>query len=72
MLHADAFGSAVPNLLHLFVDNNQINYFDPELFESATRVAYLFLNGNNCVNRDFYNVWVNRDETRASLEGKIN
>ncbi|KAG5666390.1 hypothetical protein PVAND_014419 [Polypedilum vanderplanki] len=72
MLHSDTFGSTAPNLMYVFVDFNSINAIDQEFFEAANQLVYLFVRGNLCIDRDFYNVNVNRNEVSNELSRCFN
>ncbi|CAG9811906.1 unnamed protein product [Chironomus riparius] len=67
MVHSDSFGSTLSNLLHYYNDGNPTTSIDPDFFDNAVNLNYLFLLNNECANRNFYGITFNRESIRVEL-----
>jgi len=67
LVHSDSFGNSLSTLLHYYNDGNPTSSIDPEFFDRATNLNYLFLLNNECANRNFYGIMFDRDTVRAEL-----
>lgn len=65
-----AFGNSIANLRHFFFANNRIEAFDQQIIDEVD-LLYLYLEGNQCINRNFANVVNNRDQVRNELQSCI-
>lgn len=68
LLHADSFSPTFTNVSYVMVDYNEIDFIDPEFFDGLLNINFLYLNGNVCVNRNFYGVQTSRNASRDALD----
>lgn len=67
MIHSDSFGSTLSSLVNVYNDGNPTTSIDPDFFDNAINLNYLFLLHNECANRNFYGILFNRESIRAEL-----
>lgn len=72
VINAEAFGSTINTIQYLFAWSNQIFAIDPEFFDNAVELRWIFLRGNLCSDRDFLDVLFNREEVRNAIGECIN
>ncbi|XP_070497788.1 chaoptin-like [Chironomus tepperi] len=67
MVHSDSFGSTLSVLTNYYNDGNPTTSIDPDFFDRAVNLNYLLVRNNECINRNFYGILMNRENVRVEL-----
>lgn len=62
------FGSSITNIRYLHLSYNRIVALDQQLVDNASSLMWLLLLGNDCLNRNYYNVPEDRDLMNEELQ----
>jgi len=62
------FGSSITNIRYLHLNYNRIVALDQQLIDNAESLMWLLLLGNDCLNRNYYNVPEDRDTMNEELQ----